>query len=84
MFWKAGDAKRTKMAFPPEKSFGKVSEIVDEKNKNKKKIIKIMMLTATLDSTIFLKISEIWIANSNGSNFMTRRSTEEFLGVLKS
>ena len=31
MFWKAGDALRTKMAFPPEKSFGE-----NFKNKNEK------------------------------------------------
>ena len=36
VFWIAGDALRTKMAFPPEKSFGKNSENVDEKIQNSK------------------------------------------------
>ena len=37
VFWIAGDALRTKMAFPPEKSFGKISENFDEKITNSKK-----------------------------------------------
>ena len=37
MFWKAGDALRTKMAFPPEKSFGENFKNKNEKMKNFKK-----------------------------------------------
>ena len=31
VFWKAGDALRTKMAFPPEKKEGKFPKVFDEK-----------------------------------------------------